>query len=71
MKYYKAKQYIDDHRAYGGVIVETELFTTDEMKRYNLLMFLDNFEVVDTKPKNTYFCFGARFEMEVKNNEIL
>lgn len=65
MKYYKAKQYIDDHRAYGGVIVEDELFTTDEMKRYNLLMFLDNFEAVDIKSKNTYFNFGARFEKEI------
>lgn len=63
MKYYKAKQYIDDYRAYGGVVVEGEMFTTDEMKRYNLLMFLDNFEAVDIKPKNTYFNFGARFEM--------
>ena len=66
MKYYRAKQYVDDMDAYGGVIVQHELFTTDEMKQFDLMKYISNFEVVDVNPKNTYFCFGARFEMEEK-----
>lgn len=65
MKYYKAKQYVDDPKLYGGVIIQHELFTSNEMKRYNMVKYIECFEAVDIKPKNTYFVFGARFEMEV------
>ena len=66
MRYYKAKQYVDDPKVYGGVIIERELFTMNELKRYNMEKYINCFEVVDIKPKNTYFCFGARFETEVE-----
>lgn len=66
MRYYKSKKYIDDNTVYGGVIIEHELFTSAELKKYNMLQFIDDFEAVDIKPKDTYFCFGARFEMEVE-----
>ena len=70
MKYYKAKQYIDDPQVYGGVIIEHELLTMNELKRYNMEKYINCFEVVDIKPKNTYYCFGARFEMEGENNGL-
>lgn len=69
MKYYKAKQYVDDPKVYGGVIIEHELFTMNELKRYNMEKYINCFEAVDLKQKNTYFTFGARFEMEGESNE--
>lgn len=66
MRYYKAKQYVDDPKVFGGVIIEHELFTVNELKRYNMEKYINCFEVVDIKAKNTYLCFGARFEMEVE-----
>ena len=69
MRYYKAKNYIDDNTVHGGVVIERELFTTHEMMKYNLMKHISNFTVINIKLKNTYFCFGARFEMEGENND--
>lgn len=69
MKYYKAKQYIDDPKVYGGVIVKDELFNDYEMTLQGRMKYLSNFEIVDVNPKNTYYMFGARFEMEGENND--
>jgi hypothetical protein len=70
MKYFKAKQYIDDSNLYGGVIVKDELFTDYEMSLQGRMKYINNFNIVDINEKNTYYFFGARFELEVKNNEI-
>lgn len=66
MKYYKAKKeksYWDKKGKYLGFVVEDELMTEAEMKKWNFPI-TDNFLPVEIKKTNTYWFFGTRFEMK-------
>lgn len=65
MKYYKVKPEYDNRVLKKRFIyVGGELFTEKECKRYEVNT--NYCEVVDEKPKNTYFFFGARFPVNNK-----
>lgn len=64
MKYFKVKPEFDNKpRSDGSILVANELYTEHEVKQFGIpTCRLDSIEV---SPKNTYFCFGARFMSEV------
>ena len=78
MKYYKVQEYKEIHLTHNGktvthVFVEDELYLPRELEKlginieYKLPDFIKPVEV----PKGqTYWFFGARFEMEKVQNEV-
>ena len=65
MKYYKVKSeknYWDKNGKYRGCSIENELITEKEMQKRGF-PFSSNFEPVEVKKTNTYWCFGCRYEM--------
>lgn len=64
MKYFKVKPEFDNKpRLDGSILIANELYTEREVKRFGIpTCRLDSVEV---HPKDTYFCFGARFMSEV------
>lgn len=64
MKYYKALKYLD-LRVSPWVIIEGELFTETEYKKFGLNKY-PIFEVIEISKFETYFCFNARYNVEVE-----
>lgn len=72
MKYFKVKPEADQKRPSvrfkTSFLIENELYTESEVKRainggwINPSFVSTNLEQIDCKPKDTYFCFGARFQ---------
>lgn len=63
MKYYKVKPECDgERRKDGRRIVAGELYTEKEMIKHAIAQHAC--EVVNVAPSQTYFCFGARFQIK-------
>jgi hypothetical protein len=73
MKYFKVKAEADQKRPSvrfkTSFLVKDELYTESEVKRainrgwINEKFSSSNLESIECKPKDTYFCFGARFKV--------
>lgn len=60
MKYYRVKKEYDNfRRSDGSILVQNELYTEKECRRFNILA--QHVEAVEVKKNATYFLFGARF----------
>ena len=60
MKYFKVKKQYDNYgRSDGSILVQNELYTEKEVKRFGIMP--NRLEEVDVKKNQTYFMFGARF----------
>lgn len=65
MKYYRVKPEFDNKSFNKRLIyVGGELLTEKECKRYDVNT--NYCEIIEEKPKNTYFFFGARFSVNYK-----
>ena len=80
MKYYKVKPMFDNvakikataaGKVYhtGDIYIQNELYTEKEVEKMKNNFLLPAsiekmFDVVTINKNNTFFCFGARFEME-------
>lgn len=64
MQFFKVKPEFDNKsRPDGSILIANELYTEREVKRFGIpACRLDSIEV---SPRDTYFCFGARFLSEV------
>lgn len=63
MKYYKVKPEHDgERRKDGRRIVAGELYTGKELLKFCIPQ--NACEVVNVAPSQTYFCFGARFQIK-------
>lgn len=67
MLYYKVKPSSDQVRTNGkkGFLIANELITENESKRkyFSGVNIAAHCEQVNVKPKETYFFFGARFQV--------
>lgn len=60
MKYYKIKKEHDNKkRKDGSILIENELYTEKELKKYNIPV--DYCDIVEVSKRQVYFFFGARF----------
>lgn len=73
MKYYKVKKQFDQKKVCDiqnkrviTTLFANELYTEKEMFKRGLIVYSDYFDVVNIKPKQTFWMFGSR--REVNNN---
>lgn len=62
MTFYKVKpRYDQQPRRDGSILIANELYTESEMILYKMTLTDPRFDKIVVNPKDTYFCFGARF----------
>lgn len=70
MKYYKVKSKYhgtaiwNDTGRMIGELIENELYTPAEYAKLNVVGKAHIFEEIECSRKRTYWCFGARFELD-------
>lgn len=66
MKYYKVKTESDQvryNKKSSDILIKNELYTKKQIDKMNLTdsFISKHFDIINEKPKNTYYLFGARF----------